>query len=246
MKWYSLILSLSLVLVSWHCSTENPSDDQQKVVTEVTDNQLTEVEKAEGWELLFDGKSMNQWRVYRKDSLYGWTIKDGEMMAGGQQNADIITKEQYDNFEIQLDWKVATAGNSGIFFNVVEADSLNAVYESGPEYQLIDDYTWPDPLEDWQKSGANYAMHTASKQVVHPANEYNHSRLRVDHGHVTHWLNGEKIVEYDLWTPEWEAMVQEGKWKDYPAYGRARKGHIALQDHGNKIWFKNIKLKQLP
>ena len=254
---YLFFCLFTLILVTHSCNSNtnsNETDENQPVaaVEPITpvDNQLTEAEIAEGWQLLFDGKSVDKWRIFKRDTLAGWAVNDGELIALGEAGlegagADIITKEQFENFELTVDWKVSEAGNSGIFFNVVESEDYKSVYETGPEYQLIDDIGFPQALEDWQKSGANYAMHPASKPMSNPAGEYNTSKLTVDQGHVTHFLNGEKIVEYDLWTPEWENKVKEGKWKDFPGYGRAKKGHIALQDHGNQIWFKNIKIKVL-
>ena len=224
---------------------EEPKEEVTTAPQTPADNTLTAEEKAEGWQLLFDGKNIEHWRVYKRDTMSGWTVKDGEMIAEGKESADIISKEKFENFELQVDWKVSEGGNSGIFFNVVEEKQYGAVYETGPEYQIVDDYGFPEPLEPWQQAAANYGMHPASKKVSKGANEYNSSRIRVENGHVTHWLNDEKVVEYDLWTPEWETKVKESKWKDYPAYGRAKSGHLGLQDHGNMIWFKNIKVKRL-
>jgi hypothetical protein len=119
------------------------------------------------------------------------------------------------------------------------------VFETGPEYQLIDDAGWPEPLEEWQKTGANYAMHNAEQKTLHPVGQWNTSRILVKNGHVEHWLNGKKVVEYQLWTDEWREKVKTGKWKDYPGYGSARQGHIALQDHGSPVWFRNIMIREL-
>ncbi len=234
----------------WACSTKSPSEESTMGTSpEHIHNQLTAAEKAEGWTLLFDGESTNGWRVYQRDEVRGWAVENGELIALGEETPDghandIITEKQYRNFELQLEWKVSKGGNSGIFFNVVEEDQYKTVYATGPEYQLVDDDGYPNGLADNQKSGANYAMHPPAKNVVRPQGEFNHSRIVVLNGHVQHWLNGEKVVEYDLWTPEWEALVQAGKWKDFPGYGKARSGHIALQDHGNKTWFRNIKIKE--
>ncbi len=248
---------LLLLLGAWSCQTgenngqaKNDEAYESEKSDTPADNTLTAAEMEDGWMLLFDGKSMDQWRVYGKDELYGWKIANGEMQALGEAGpeglgADIITKEEFDNFELALDWKISEAGNSGIFFNVVEAPEYKTVYATGPEYQLIDDEGFPDPLEDWQHSGANYAMHPPSRIATNPVGTYNHSRIRVKDGHVQHWLNNEKVVEYDLWTPEWEKLKNSGKWEDFPDYGNAKKGHIALQDHGHQIWFKNIKIKKL-
>ena len=212
-----------------------------------TQNTLTDDEKAAGWTLLFDGKTTNGWHVYNQQGVSGWDVKDGELIALGKDGGgkDIVTDQEFDNFELSLEWKISPAGNSGIFFNVLEDTAYGAVYETGPEYQLIDDVGFPEKLEDWQKSAANYAMHPPATIATKPVGEFNVSRLIVNKGHVEHWLNDQKIVEYELWTPEWEALVKTGKWKDYPGYGIAKKGHIALQDHGNQIWFRNIKVRKL-
>lgn len=243
----SLLLFLAVSLSSCN-NTSAPTEPTEAV--ELQDNSLTQAEKAEGWELLFDGQSMEKWRLFKRDTLIGWAIVEGQMQALGEEGleaigADIITKEKFEDFELLVDWKISTAGNSGIFFNVVEDEDLSAVYQSGPEYQLIDDEGFPAQLEDWQKTGANYAMHPAPTAKPNPVGEYNTSRIKVQDGHVEHWLNGQKLLEYELWTEEWLETANNGKWKDYPKYGRAKSGHIALQDHGNQIWFKNIKIRKL-
>ncbi len=211
-------------------------------------NTLSDAEKAAGWTLLFDGKTTTGWRGFGRDTVVGWEVTDGELIAlgqGGDHANDIITVDEYQNFELVLDWKVSPQANSGVFYNVVEK-GFDLIYASAPEYQLIDDHGWPDPLEDWQKSGANYAMNAPSKVVSRPVGEWNTARIVVDHGQVEHWLNGVKVVAYELWTPEWEKLKHAGKWKDYPGYGTGRKGYIGLQDHGNKVYFRNIKIRVIP
>jgi Domain of Unknown Function (DUF1080) len=149
--------------------------------------------------------------------------------------------DQYGSFELEFDWKVAPNANSGLLYHVLETHPSS--YETGPEYQLIDDLGYKGKLEDWQKSGADYAMHPPLKMASKPAGEFNHTRLVVDAAHVEQWLNGVKVADFVAWTPEWEKLKSAGKWKDYPDYGIARKGYLALQDHGGGIWFKNIKIK---
>lgn len=214
-------------------------------------NELTKEEVNEGWVLLFDGKTTEGWRGFKMDQVpFGWKVDDGCLITspgdGNETRGDIITISQYDDFELYLEWAISPMGNSGILFHVQEGD-FQSTYASGPEYQLIDDDGYKDKLEDWQQTGANYAMHPADtlKKKLMPAGEFNSSRIRVKNGHVTHWLNGEIIVEYDLWTEEWHKLAHEGKWKDYPGYGMAKSGHIGLQDHGSVIRFRNIKLKVL-
>lgn len=211
-------------------------------------NLLTEKEKENGWRLLFDGKTTNGWRGYKQDKVKeGWQVIEGNLVAlgkGGDLGGDIITVEQYEDFELYIEWAISDGGNSGIFFHVVERD-YPTVYATGPEYQLIDDNGFQEKLEEWQKTGANYAMHNAVNKKLMPAGEFNISRIRVEDGIVEHWLNDEKVLEYELWTDEWKELVKNCKWKDYPGYGLARKGHIGLQDHGNNVKFRNIKIRDL-
>lgn len=212
-------------------------------------NQLSEQETRDGWKLLFDGRTTNGWRGYKMNVMPpGWSVTNGCLMttgAGSDLTGDIITVDQYEDFDLILEWAISTAGNSGIFFHVLE--NYPTIYASGPEYQIIDDVGFPQELEEWQQAGANYAMHNADKTKKHlkPVGEFNESRIRVKDGRVTHWLNGEKIVEYELWTDDWYRLAREGKWKDYPGYGLARKGYIGLQDHGTPVYFKNIRIKDL-
>jgi hypothetical protein len=246
-----LFLSLSFFLAS--CQNGSQKEGESETATEPetsVHNTLTEAEIADGWRLLFDGKTTAGWRVFKSDTIRGWEVKDGELIALGEAGPegeanDIITNDQFENFELSLEWKVSPQANSGIFFNVVEEEPYKTVYATGPEYQIVDDLGWPGGLLETQRAGANYDMHAPAKKVSKPAGEYNQARIAVKDGHVEHWLNGEKIVEYQLWTPEWEELVKNSKWKDFPGYGQARKGHIALQDHGNIIWFRNIKIREL-
>lgn len=215
-------------------------------------NQLTANEKKEGWKLLFTGNTTDGWRGFNlKEIPASWKVEEGCLItsgnaSGSDMSGDIITNEMFEDFELSLEWKISAGGNSGIFFHVIEGP-YQAPYFTGPEYQLIDDTGFPQKLEEWQQTGANYAMHNAdkTKKKLKKAGEFNASKIQVKDGHVVHWLNGEKIVEYDLWTPEWFRLSREGKWKDYPFYGLARKGHIGLQDHGSPVYFRNIKIRDL-
>ncbi len=218
----------------------------------VKENALTKQEKAEGWELLFDGKTLDGWRDYNGESLTGpWFVEDGTIQAkGGGDDASgyIVTNKEYANFELVWDWKIADGGNSGVLYHVVEHPKFAVPYITGPEYQLIDDENFPEELEDWQKTAADYAMYTTDKEKlnVNPAGEWNHSKIVFDNGHVEHWLNGEKVVEFEAWSEDWFERKNSGKWENAPEYGLARKGQICLQDHGSAAWFKNMKIKELP
>jgi hypothetical protein len=216
-----------------------------------TANRLTDAEIAEGWELLFDGTSLDQWRLYNSEGTGSWGIEDGCLAAdgtGSDSTGYIVTRKEYANFDLVFDWKIAPEGNSGVIYHVVESDRFHSPYITGPEYQLIDDINWPGELEEWQKTGADYAMYLPDpeKKKLNPAGEWNNSRILFDNGHVEYWLNGEKIVEFEAWTPEWFALKNSGKWAGAPEYGLAATGVISLQDHGSKVWFKNMKIRELP
>ena len=201
--------------------------------------------QAGAWTSLFDGKTTAGWHVFqggKADASNGWTVEDGTLVALGNNGAkDLVSDTSYENFELEVDWKLAPRANSGIFFNVVE-EGVDGIYASGPEYQLIDEDGWPDPLEAWQKAGADYAMHPPKVKAAKPVGQWNHTRIVVDRGHVTLTLNDQVTADYQMWTPEWDALRLKGKWKDYPKYGQAHRGKLGLQNHGNKIWFRNIRV----
>ena len=214
------------------------------------DNILTEAEKKAGWKLLFDGKSLNGWRMYQHKAADCWGVKNGEIYCKGSETdksdlrADLVTSDQYENYELLIDWKIAPKGNSGIMYNVTE--QYDAAYLSGPEYQLIDDEGYTGgKLEDWQKTGSDYAMYTATSRPVKPVGEYNTTKIVVKGTHREYWLNGVKVVEFEAWSDDWNKRKNAGKWKDAAGYGMAKKGYICLQNHGSGVWFKNIKIRKL-
>jgi len=194
--------------------------------------------------------SPEQWRGYNMKSLPdNWAIKDGIIECfgkAGDLGGDIISTEQYDNFELALEWKISSEGNSGVFYHVVEDKKYQSPYETGPEYQILDDVGFPEPLEDWQKTGANYAMHLANDQKkLKPVGEWNTTRIIYNKGKVEHWLNGAKIVSFDKKTADWDTKRNSGKWNDYPDYGKTDVGYLALQDHGAGVWFRAVKVRRL-
>ena len=215
-------------------------------------NVLTDAEKAAGWELLFDGQTLNGWRDYNGTELTApWVVEDGTLAAlgeGADEHGYIVTDKQYENFELVFDWKISKGGNSGVLYHVVEHPHFKTPYATGPEYQVLDNVGFPDPLEEWQLAGADYAMHVAdpAKTKLKPVGEWNNSKIVFDNGHVEHWLNGQKIVEFEAWSEDWFERKNSGKWDEYPEYGLAHKGVISLQDHGNRAWYRNIKVRELP
>ena len=197
----------------------------------------------EDWQ---DLMSLDEWRNFKSDSTSAaWEMQDGMLTFNGEEGGDLITRDQYDNFELEMEWKISEGGNSGLMFHVVEGDTVDATYYSGPEYQLLDNERHPDAKIEKHRAGDNYDLQKSTVETVKPAGEWNTTRLIVDDGKVEHYLNGEKVVEYELWTPEWEAMVADSKFAEFPAYGQARMGHIALQDHGDVVSFRNIRVRQL-
>jgi hypothetical protein len=254
-KKLSLFVVSVIFLASCQSSkTENTSAGDTTQVAETpttpTMNQLTEAQKAEGWKALFNGQSTDGFRFYKNKENTSWEVADGALHAkpsgpGTDKRADLVTKDQYQNFELMFDWKVPPAGNSGVMFRVTEEN--DAPYLSGPEYQVIDDKGWPgDPLKDTQLSGSNYDMHAApAAKTMNATGEWNSSKLVVNGSHVEHWLNGEKMLEYELSSPEWKKLKTGSKWKDAKGYGIAPTGLIAFQDHGQEIWFRNLYIKQL-
>ena len=215
-------------------------------------NVLTDAEKAAGWELLFDGETLNGWRDYNGTGLEGpWVVEDGTLAAlglGADEHGYIVTDREFENFELVFDWKISPGGNSGIFYHVVERPRVSVPYATGPEYQLLDNDGFPFPLEDWQLAAADYAMYVAdpAKVSLKPVGKWNTSKILFDNGHVEHWLNGQKVLEFEAWSEDWFERKNSGKWDDFPEYGLARRGVFSLQDHGDRAWFRNMKVRELP
>ena len=208
------------------------------------DNTLTAAERSDGWRLLFDGETTNGWRGFRQDTMPdGWQAVDGALARVGQAG-DIVSEEQFENFDLRVEWKIEAGGNSGIFFHVTE--DAEAVWHSAPEMQVLDDDAHPDGQLSMTSAGSDYALYGRSRDVVRPVGEWNATRILVDGSHVEYWLNGVRVVEYALWSEDWEARVAASKFSAYPKFGRARRGHFAVQDHGDPVFFRNIKIRPLP
>ena len=211
-------------------------------IAQSSPNTLSAKERADGWRLLFDGKTAAGWRGYRQQTLPGgWQAIDGALTRVGQAG-DIVTVDEFGDFELTLQWSVPRNGNSGVIYRVTE--DTDVIWHHAPEYQVIDNAYEPG-LKPAQHAGANYDLHPPSRDVTKPIGSWNDTRILARGAHVEHWLNGVKVVEYELWTPGWEQLVRDSKFKDYAKYGRARRGHIGLQDHNDRIRFRNIKIREL-
>jgi len=197
-----------------------------------------------GWTSLFDGRTTTGWRGYRMDSLpAGWQVVDGALTRTGA-GGDIISTGTYTNFELTLEWKISPGGNSGIFYRASE--DTDAIYWNAPEMQVLDDAKHPDGQSRLTAAGADYAVYPSPAGVVKPAGEWNAVRLVVNGNHVEHWLNGVKVVEYELGSADWTARVAASKFAPHLRYGKNTSGHIGLQDHGDWVAYKNIQIRVLP
>lgn len=201
----------------------------------------------ENWQVLFDGESLDGWRGFRADDIpEGWTLSDDGALhftsSEGDINQGLITEDQYADFDLRFEWRVAPAGNSGVFFHVTEEE--DAIWKTGPEYQIVDNEGHPDGANPLAAAGANYGLYGPVENFANAAGEYNDGRIVVRGGHVEHFLNGHQIVKYDLGSEEWDDLVSESSFGDLTAYGRSGSGHIALQE-GGPVWYRNIRIRPL-
>jgi hypothetical protein len=214
------------------------------VAQSVPVNTLTAEERAAGWQLLFDGSTLSGWRGYmRQDMPAGWQALDGALTRVARAG-DIITMQKFRNFELVFDFNVAKGGNSGIFFRAVEGPEF--IYYAAPEYQVLDDAEHRDGRSPLTSTGSNYAVHPAPAGVAKPAGEWNTGKIVVNGNRVEHWLNGQKIIEYEFESADWRERVAKSKFNEFPEYGKAVDGHIGIQDHGSRVAFRNIKIRVLP
>jgi hypothetical protein len=207
-------------------------------------NRLTGAERSAGWRLLFDGSTMNGWRVYQSQSpSAGWFVRDGSMMKE-KATDDILTVDQFGDFELAFEWRMSTGGNAGVFYRATE--EYEKVYWSATEYQLLDDPNARDGRNRLTSAGANYGLYPSPAGALKPAGEWNATRIVARGTHVEHWLNGVKLLEYDYGSPDWEAKVKASKFSAWPNYGRAARGHIAIQgDHEGVLALRNVKIREL-
>ena len=195
---------------------------------------------------LFDGKTTNGWHSYLKKGPGAWTVVDGALQLDpkAKDQGDLITDKEYENYELSLEWKIAEGGNSGIIFGVHEDPSFDATYLTGIEMQVLDDRKAEDNKLANHRAGSLYDMH-APAYPAKPAGEWNKVTIRKQNGHLTFWLNDKKVIETQIGSPEWKEMLDKSKFKTWKGFAAYPKGHIALQDHGAVVSFKDIKIKEL-
>jgi hypothetical protein len=218
-------------------------------------NKLTDKEKKDGWVLLFNGKDFTGWRQCNGTAIpANWSIEDNAMKVttgegkqpGEGSGGDILFDKKYKNFELSIDWKAGKMANSGIFYDVREVPG-KPIYYAAPEVQVLDNVDATDNKIASHLAGSLYDMLPADPKTVHPAGQWNTIVIKVNNGKVTHTQNGVKVCEYELWTPEWDKMIQASKFKTFPGFteGISKEGFIGLQDHGYTVWFRNIKIHEL-
>jgi hypothetical protein len=236
------VIALSIVAASSAVQTAGQG-------TNSTANALTAAEKAAGWTLLFDGRTLDGWRAYKKPDAAGlrWKVEDGTLTlpaatAAGTRAGDIISKDTFEQFELVFDWRVAPGGNSGVKYFILE-DQNSAI---GHEYQVIDDERHADAkIGPHRQTAAFYDVLPAADRPIKPAGEWNTTRIVVRGQTVEHWLNGKKVLQYELNSPALNAAIEKSKFKGIERFGKRQNGHILLQDHGNQVWFRNVKIRRL-
>ena len=235
---------VAAVLIGGCASTPSAEMQPMAMPSSATANTLTPAERGAGWRLLFDGTNMSSWRGYKAaDIPSGWHVANGELTKD-RPVEDIVSKEEFGNFELQMDWKISEAGNSGIFYR--GSEEFDKIYWTAPEYQLLDDIKAADNKTRLTCAGAAYGLYPSPMGHLNPVGQWNTTRIVANGPHVEHWLNGFKLLEYELWSPDWEAKVKASKFAAWPKYGRLRSGHLAMQgDHAGSLSFRNIKIRSL-
>ncbi len=264
MKKAIVVIIMGLILIGSHVFPTGKQTDTFKADTIAAmdmNNKLTEAEIAQGFKLLFDGKSFAGWRGYLKDSFPsgGWVIDNGALKcngsgrgeAGSASGGDILyAVQKYSNFHLKLEWKISEGGNSGIFYLGQEDPKFDAIWKTAPEMQVLDNERHPDAQagkDGNRKAGSLYDLIPAVPQNTKPAGQWNSVEIKVYKGSVWHIQNGVTVIEYHLWTPEWNKLVAGSKFPSLnPDWANvAVEGYIGLQDHGDDVWFRNIKIKPL-
>jgi hypothetical protein len=209
-------------------------------------NALSPGERKEGWRLLFNGKNLDGWRGYRKTTAPSqWAIEDGALTLTKGGGGDLITKEEFGDFDLMFEWKISPKGNSGLIYHIKEGDDLAQTYFTGPEMQVLDNDGHADGKIPTHRAGALYDFVEPPANITRPVGEWNSARVVVRKGRLQHWLNGVKTVDLSYGDDAWRAAVAKTKFKDMPRFGKSLNGHIGLQDHGDRVWYRNIKVRKL-
>ena len=216
-------------------------------------NTLSAKEKKEGWKLLFDGTTTSGWRKFKSDKIgAAWKVKDGALYLDATNKkdwqtgdgGDIVTEGVYENYELSIEWKIQACGNSGIIFNVQEGN-YDYVWHTGPEFQVLDNACHPDAKIIKHRAGDLYDLISCKVETVKPAGEWNEARILANKGNYSFWLNGTEVTSVNMNSPGWKTLIAGSKFKNMADFGKFTKGRISLQDHGDQVWYRNIKIKEL-
>ena len=246
-----LVLALAVSFIA--CNDNSSEKNEETKIEPMTNSNplLTEEEQKDGWQLLFDGTTITGWHNYGGGAVgSAWMIEDGNLKIAGAEKKDtiaqdIVTDEEYENFDLKLEWKIDTAGNSGILFYVQEDKEYPKPYWTGPEMQILDNERHDDRKFPKHRAGDLYDLISCSKETVKPALEWNQVEIRSVNGKLDFFLNGENVVSTTMWDDNWNKMIAASKFKEWPGFGTFKKGRICLQDHDSNVWFRNIKIKKL-
>ncbi len=208
-------------------------------------NTLQGFEREAGWMLLFDGRTLDGWQTYGSGATppAGWSVQDGLLVRTGPGGDIMYAARQFQDFDLRLEWRISNGGNSGILYRGMT--TTDYIYKSAPEMQVLDDERHADGRSPYTSAGSVYALYPAPRGVVHPAGEWNQARVVARGPHVEHWLNGVKVAEYELGSPDWSERVAGSKFVEWPEFGTSLRGYIALQDHGDMVWYRNVKIREL-
>jgi hypothetical protein len=260
-------LLVPILLASVFCGCQSSEEKAPETPVEVTkdtmatipvtpteNNIITATEQADGWQLLFDGATKKNWHVYNHGSDgAAWKVADGALYLDPSQKkgdttvggGDLVSDEEYDNFHLKIDWKLDSAGNSGIIFNVKEDAKIPRTYHTGPEMQVLDNAAHPDAKIVKHRAGDLYDLITSSPEIVRPAGQWNEAEIISLDGVLEFFLNGTRVMSTVMWDDNWRKMIAASKFKEWKTFGTYKKGRIALQDHGDPVWYRNIRIRKL-
>lgn len=249
-----LIITASLFICNNNIREFSSADETVKPPAMSNHNSLSEQEKSDGWHLLFDGQSLTGWHKYGGTPAgAAWKVEDetlrldASQMKNGDttQGGDIVTDEEFENFHLKLEWRIDTGGNSGIMFYVHEDPQYKRTWHTGPEMQVLDNERHRDAKIIKHRAGDLYDLISSSKETVKPALEWNEVEIKAVNGKLEFWLNDVNVISTMMWDDNWKKMVANSKFAKMPGFGIYKKGRIALQDHGDNVWYRNIKIKSL-